>query len=734
MTLSIWRYSHLILAFASSIFLILASVTGVILSIEPIDNKLQPYRISDTEGLSLAETISNINAQYNEVLKISRDKNGFVSATVSIDNKNESFYVNPNTGEKLGTLIEKAPIYQFSTNLHRSLFLKTPGRFFIGLTSLLLFFIAISGIILITKRQGGYTKFFSKIVRENYAQYNHVVYSRLVLIPIVIISLSGVYLSLLRFQVIKENQIAHEIDFDNLKEDPFKNFTEFDIFTNTKLSELREIEYPFSEFVEDYYIVRLKNKELLINQYTGDVISEKQYPFSFIATEWATVLHTGQGSILWSIILGIGTLAIPFLMITGFIIFFKRPKTKIKNTFTKDQAEYILLVGSESGTTLQYAELLHEHLLSINIKSYLTFMDKYSTFKKMKHLIVLTATYGQGEAPSNALKFNGLTLKYKQKEPFTYTVVGFGSRAYPNYCQFAYEAFNILKELSEANALLEDVFTVNDQSFESFNQWSIIWGEKTGLTLKLQKPTIEYSNKKSTTFTVLDKTDSTQMIDNTFLLTLKNMNGATINSGDLLAVTPNSESSERLYSIGQMENKICTISIKKHDYGVCSTFLQQLEIGTKIDASIVENKEFYFPQKSKKTILIATGTGIGPFLGMLTNNSTKNETHLYWGGRTKESVKLYEPIIQSNLKNGNLTTFNPAFSREKTSKTYVQHLIKNDSESIAKVLDKKGCIMICGSIAMQKDVLEVLDEICTNYLKKDLSFYKNRNQIKMDCY
>ncbi|MRH99024.1 FAD-binding oxidoreductase [Kriegella sp. EG-1] len=734
MTLSIWRYSHLILAFTSSIFLLLASVTGVILSVEPISKKLQPYRISNTEGLSLAETISAIDAQYDEVLSISQDKNGFVSATVIIDNQNESFYVNPKTGEKLGAIIEKAPIYQFSTSLHRSLFLKTPGRLFIGLTSFLLFLIAISGIVLIAKRQGGYTKFFSKVVRENYAQYNHVVYSRFVLIPIVIIAFSGVYLSLLRFQVIEENQITHEIDFDNLKENPTLNYTQFELFKNTPLSELREFEFPFSEFVEDYYLVRLKNNELLINQYTGEIISQKQYPFVTIISEWATVLHTGEGSILWSIILGIGSLAIPFLMITGFIIFFKRPKTKIKNQFSKDKANFVILVGSESGTTFKYAQLLHEYLLSINEKSYLNVLDQYASYKNMKHLVIMTATYGQGEAPSNAKKFKNLIHKHQQKTPFLYTVVGFGSTSYPNFCQFAYETNELLQTLPQAKALIKKVFTVNNQSFESFNRWATLWGEKTNLELHLKKPIINNTKKHMSSFVVLDKTELASMVDGTFLLTLKNTNGAVADSGDLLSIVPSTEERERLYSIGKLEKNIYAISVKRHDNGVCSTYLQGLEKGTNLSAAIVENKDFHFPKKSKQTILIATGTGIGPFLGMIKNNVVKKGIHLYWGGRTKKSFELYKPIIYSALENGKLSSFKPAYSRIEKEKSYVQQLIKKDDEFIAQILRKKGCIMICGSIAMQKDVLQELQKICTHYLQKDLSFYQNRNQIKMDCY
>lgn len=166
MMVSVWRYSHLLFAIISSVFLLMASITGVILAVEPISNKVQPYRISGADELSLAEVLTTLNETYEEILAVTRDRNGFIKVSAIIDGANAEFYVNPFNGEKLGDPIEKQAIYQFATNLHRSLFLKSTGRILIGLSSFFLILIAFSGIVLIAKRQGGYRYFFSPIVRE----------------------------------------------------------------------------------------------------------------------------------------------------------------------------------------------------------------------------------------------------------------------------------------------------------------------------------------------------------------------------------------------------------------------------------------------------------------------------------------------------------------------------------------------------------------------------------------
>ncbi|MDO6811164.1 PepSY domain-containing protein [Zobellia galactanivorans] len=731
MIVSVWRYSHLVFAIASSIFLLIASVTGVILAVEPILNKIEPYSVSGADELSLAETLGHINTKYEEVLAVKRDRNGFVSATAIVDGKNDEFYIDPFTGEKLGSLIQKKPFFQFATNLHRSLFLKSTGRFLIGFASFLLILISISGIVLIAKRQGGYKQFFAPVVRENFSQYHHVVYARWTLIPLLVLALTGVYLSLLRFDVIPDSKVSLQVDFDSIQEEPIREFTQFELFKNTPLSELLELEYPFSEFVEDYYIVQLKDREVYLNQVTGEVLAEEKYPSLQLMSSWARVLHTGEGSIIWSIVLGFGSLAIPFLTVTGFIVYFKRPKTKIKNVYSKHESEYIVLVGTEGGTTLEFAQELHKQLLSIGKKSHLALMNQYSLFKKMEHLVVITATYGQGEAPASADKFIQLVKKQRQKQAFDFSVVGFGSTAYPNFCQFAYETHTAL-EASDTSTALHEVFTVNDQSFESFNNWSMAWSKKMGLSIHLEKPKLFSSSKPASTFKVIQKAELPE--EDTFLLSLKNLNGSRPVSGDLLSVVPSEGARERLYSIGKVNTDTLVISIRRHDKGLCSNYLHQLTQGEKLTATVVKNRNFHFPKHAKKTVFIATGTGIGPFLGMIQENIKKREIHLYWGARTKDSFNLYKDYIEEAMREGKLTDFKAAYSRQQAEKIYVQNLIQRDKDLFLDVLKNKGCIMICGSIAMQKEVLEELQLLSHEYLGKDLSHYQNRKQIKMDCY
>ena len=146
MTISIWRYSHLTLAISSSLFILLAALTGSVLAFEPISNQLKPYAVKHANTLSLSKTIENLKAEYDEVIHIEKDKNDFVTASVfTKKGHSETFYINPFTAKKIGSIIEKAPVFKFATNLHRSLFLKSTGRIIIAVMSFLLFLMSERG-------------------------------------------------------------------------------------------------------------------------------------------------------------------------------------------------------------------------------------------------------------------------------------------------------------------------------------------------------------------------------------------------------------------------------------------------------------------------------------------------------------------------------------------------------------------------------------------------------------
>ncbi|WP_338732410.1 PepSY domain-containing protein [Mangrovimonas cancribranchiae] len=727
MTISIWRYSHLALAVSSFVFIVLASVTGIILAFQPISEQMEPYNVADLDNITLAETVVVFQNTYPEIIDIKVDANDFVIATVFTEDGNDlSGYFNPKTAEFLGEELKPSPFFQWVTNFHRSLFLKSVGRFFVGLCSFLLCLIAVTGTILIVKRQRGVKRFFTKIINDDFNQYWHVILGRLSLLPIIIITVTGVYLSLEKFDALPETKTAHNIDYELLSETPKQDVSHFSIFTNTSLSEVKHIEFPFSSDVEDYFTVKLHDKDLLVNQFTGAILSEVNTPKVEVFSALSFNLHTGKGSILWSIILAVATANILFFVYSGFAMTLKRRKSRLKNKFKAEDAEIVILVGSENGSTINYANTFFKQLIKQNKKAFIAEMNAYTQYPNAKHLVVMTATYGQGDAPTNASQFFQKLNENTNTKDLKFSVVGFGSLAYPDFCQFAYD---VDKKLQQMYTPILPIFTINDKSIDAFNQWVENWSEASGISVTIPQEHLTIQPKQLKKLKVISKTKTN--VDNTFLITLKPKKHHQFTSGDLLAIYPKNDYRERLYSIGKV-NGTMQLSIKLHENGLGSEFLHSAADGDKIKARLVKNSAFHFPKKTKQVFMIANGTGVAPFLGMLQQN--KNiETHLYLGLRTQESFRLYQEQIKQLLFDGKLTKHHLALSRV-GDKHYVQDFLKRDAKTVAKLLYNNGVIMICGSLAMHKSVMSVLEEIAVTYNNKPLSYYQNKQQIKSDCY
>ncbi|RZA03756.1 MAG: FAD-binding oxidoreductase [Sphingobacteriaceae bacterium] len=731
MTISVWRYSHLALAVSSFILLILASITGIILAFEPVSNKIQPYKADNFEQVTLAQSLPVLRKTYPGISELSVDANQFVQVKGSdADGEKLLAYVDPQTGKILGTPTDQSEFFKWVTALHRSLFIHETGRFFIGLTAFLLLLITISGTMLIIQRQRGVKRFFTKIARDNFYQFYHVVLGRWSLIPIFIIALSGTYLSLARFNLIDTTKASPKIDFDAIKSTPERKPTDFDVFKTIKLSEVESVEFPFSEDVEDYYVLKLKTRELAVNQVTGDILVEVKYPTSVSLTNLSLNLHTGRTSIIWAIILAIASANILFFIYSGFAITIKRRANRSKNKYTAAESKFIILVGSENGNTFKFAQAVHQQLLKAGEKSFVTELNNYTTFPKAEHLLVLTATYGLGDAPTNATKFATLLEKYPQIQPVKYSVLGFGSHAYADYCQFAFEVNNLLAHQQWATPLI-DVHTVNDRSPDEFSLWAEAWSQQAGIPLTVLP---ELNSGSSGNFKELIVSSITPAMreDGTFIISLKSKRKLKITSGDLLAIYPANDHRERLYSIGVIDDEI-RLSVRLHEGGLGSNFLYNLSVGQTIKAKLVNNPHFHFPKNVSEVVMISNGTGIAPFLGMIDQNQGKIPCYLYCGFRERSSYEKYETFLDSSQTQGKVQYIQLALSRE-GNKQYVYDLVNRDGSWLAQLLGRGGVIMICGSLAMQKDVMEALENICQTENATSVSFYQSRNQIRTDCY
>lgn len=732
MTLSLWRFGHLVLAIVSSLFLLILSVTGVILAIDAINEKTPGYRIENFDSVNLAQVIPNLCKEYPEIIELSVNHNQFVTLDATDEDGNSiKSYINPLTAKVLGPALPKSQFIETTIALHRSLFLHETGRIIVGVVSFILLLITTSGLVLIIKRQQGIRNFFAKINKDFFAQYFHVASGRLALLPIIMISLTGTHLFLSRIEIFKKTN--QQIELPAVSEDaPELKLADFPIFKQIHLSEVEKIEFPFMlGDPDEFFVLKLKDRILSVNQVNGAIVEETRYPSAISWEKLSLDLHTGRTNMIWAAILGLASLNIAAFIYSGFVITFRRTRTKIKNKFTADNAEIVVLVGTENGSTLFFANQIHQQLLADGKRSLLAEMNKYTTYPNAQHILIFTSTYGLGTAPSNASHFDQLLLKTPQSQQVNFSIIGFGSKAYADYCGYAKQVDQLLQQQNWASRYL-DLYTVNDKSTDEFVKWVHAWSEKSLIALTTA-PT--HYNTKVEGLKTLTVVENTPLGDDgsIFKVLLKPKSGKPFQSGDLLAIYPANDNRERFYSIGKNKDRIQLI-VKLHPNGLGSGYLHQLKPNEKIKARIEANSTFHFPEKASSVTMIANGTGIAPFLGMIANNHAKTPIHLYAGFRYNDAVaKHYQEFAEEEVESARLTKYKIAYSREANS-MYVMDLIREDARLFADLLENNGVIMICGSLAMHRDVEIVLDEICLALNNTKLSHYIDNNQLLTDCY
>ncbi|MFT3980584.1 MAG: flavodoxin domain-containing protein [Ferruginibacter sp.] len=150
-------------------------------------------------------------------------------------------------------------------------------------------------------------------------------------------------------------------------------------------------------------------------------------------------------------------------------------------------------------------------------------------------------------------------------------------------------------------------------------------------------------------------------------------------------------------------------------YGLCSEFLGNQPVDSRIRFYVHRNKNFRLPAEDKDIILIGPGTGIAPFRSFLAKRQATGDTGrnwLFFGEQHFVSDFLYQTEIQDFANTGLLTHLDLAFSRDQPEKIYVQHRMQQKGEKLWQWLQSGACLYLCGAKEpMAADVEKTLLEI-----------------------
>ncbi|RME17828.1 MAG: N-acetylglucosamine transferase [Alphaproteobacteria bacterium] len=712
------RLLHRYIALPGSLLLLLLTLSGAVLSVLPALEVAQSAAMAP--GETVADLAAKVQANLPEVQQIKVDAAGNITAYYFAGLSPAAKIIDPATGGVIG---DKAatPVKDWLVDLHRSLFLGSGGRITAGVGAAMMVLLALTGIFLMARRMGGWRKFFAP-ARGPLSARLHVEFSRIALLGLVFSGATGIWITLTVFDVIPAfdptpvfpDQVSGQIASD---------ISALPALRDIPLTELKALTFPYAGDATDVFTVETTGGMGYVDQGTGEMLSFEA-PAGFAQVNALIyALHTGRGLRAWALglVLGLASLAGALLTVTGVLVWLRGRKSSapVKGFDRAGRAETIILVGSEGGSTWGFAATLGAALKDAGQSVHIGPMSAFNPARwpQAKRLIVLAATYGNGDAPQSAKGFLEALERHGAKaERLPVAVLGFGDRSYEKFCGFGEEVRAAFER--QGWPQLVEMERIDRQSPQAFRRWGRALGAALGLELDLNHVPSHPPTRKLTLISRqdygLEFQEPTAILrfalpQRTLWEKITGQGWPRFSAGDLLGVVPEGDSVPRFYSLASSSRDgFVEICVKKHAGGLCSGQLHRLAPGDSIDAFIRPNPDFA-PQRKGPVVLIGAGTGIGPLAGFIRGNCRRKPMHLYFGVRHPQSDLLYGEALEEWAKGGQLTSHQIAFSRL-GEKTYVQDLIRRDAARLVELANAGAQFLVCGGRGMADGVQAALAE------------------------
>lgn len=150
--------------------------------------------------------------------------------------------------------------------------------------------------------------------------------------------------------------------------------------------------------------------------------------------------------------------------------------------------------------------------------------------------------------------------------------------------------------------------------------------------------------------------------------------------------------------------------------GVASTFLAERAQNAPVPVYPTSAKHFHLPEdQDAPIIMVGPGTGVAPFRAFVQERKAigaKGKNWLFFGAQREKCDSYYNSEFDQLQREGVLTRFDCAWSRDQEHKIYVQHRMLDHATEIWKWLDDGAHFFVCGDAKrMAKDVDAALRRI-----------------------
>ncbi|WP_440997498.1 PepSY domain-containing protein [Arhodomonas sp. SL1] len=697
--------------------LVVLSVSGAALSVFPAMERIATPVAG--EEMTVAQLASRIQAAHPGVEQIKRAPSGRIRAYWFADGQAGSGVIDPRTGEAL-TAAAPSAVQGWLTDLHRSLFLGDFGRWTTAGGAAAMLVLALSGACLVARRTGGWRRWFGP-VRGSTSARLHTEIARVVVFGLALSSVTALWMTASTFGYLPEGEAVPTFP-DQVSGSTGAVTAEMPALRDTPVRALRELTFPYPSDPTDVFTLSSNDGTGYIDQGTGALLAWEPLSVWQQLSETIYMLHTGQGAAFVGLALGITALGVPVMGITGAILWWcrRRARPRIRDNRPAAQAQTVILVGSEGGSTWGFAATLHRALIGAGQAVHTASMSSFAPerYTNAERVLVLAATYGDGEAPSSASGFLERLAAMATAPTAPLAILGFGARNFPAFCAYARR----VEAAAQAKGweMLLPMDTVDRQSPQDFARWGRVLGATLGLELELAHQPQGHATRHLTLVSRRDYGTEVQAPTSILRFALprerlwQRLTGhgfGRFTAGDLLGIVPEGSELPRLYSLASgRRDGFIEIVVRKHPGGLCSGQLVGLEPGQTVRAFLRRHPDFKPGSGRAPLILIGAGTGVGPLAGFIRENTGHRPVHLFFGMRHPDSDFLYDREMTEWQAQGRLERLSTATSRA-ARPHYAQDALRAEAVPVAEAIRRGARVVVCGGRGMARGVSEALEEI-----------------------
>ncbi|MFT3967126.1 MAG: NADPH cytochrome P450 oxidoreductase family protein [Sphingobium sp.] len=375
----------------------------------------------------------------------------------------------------------------------------------------------------------------------------------------------------------------------------------------------------------------------------------------------------------------------------------------------------LILYASQTGQALELAQMTLRRLLEggQNAVAMPLGQAEPEQMAACGQLLVIASTTGIGEAPDDARAF---VARREDGAPdlsaTRYTVLALGDRKYEDYCAFGRQ---VDQWLARAGARpLHDRIEVNDLDRESLGRWDRLLDALGAVEAGPPAETLHRPWRIVSREHLNPAPAGTAGVPGLFRIVLEPEDGALPGwlAGDLFEiVTPTGH--RRDYSIASLpgEGHVTLLVREVHDEqgrrGEGSGLLvEATPLSGSVSARLRDHVPFHAPSGEGPLLLIAAGSG---FAGIRPHAIEAMEAGrpvwIILGERRPDIDVRITAEARGWEAEGRLARLDLAYSRLGEGQgRYVQHVVAERAVDIADYLGSQGAIMLCGGLAMGKEV------------------------------